>query len=134
MVTSGTTGALACGGFEFAAICPPAAFDIFHWLQVTNYGVLYVLFDSAPSGSNHIDIWDLFLHLRIASTELFRGKFLARRPGGSKPKKMFDDARELMPANRLYFLQFAAAAVCFDRLSVEKTFNRNSREQSMNPA
>ena len=104
MVTSGTTGALACGGFEFAAIRPPATFDIFHWLQVTNYGVLDVLFYSAPSGSNHIDIWDLFLHLRIASTELFRGKVLARSPGGSKPKKVFDGVRDLMPTNRLHFL------------------------------
>ena len=39
-----------------------ASFDVFYWLQVTNYGVLYVLFDSPPSGSNHIDIWDLCLH------------------------------------------------------------------------
>jgi hypothetical protein len=34
-------------------------FDVFYWLQVTNYGVLYVLFDSPPGGSNHIDVWDL---------------------------------------------------------------------------
>jgi hypothetical protein len=104
MVTSGTTGVLTCSGFKFAAIRPPATFDIFRRFQVTNYGVLDVLFDSAPSGSNHIDIWDLFLHLRIASTELFRGKVLARSPGRSKPKKVFDGVRDLMRTNRLYFL------------------------------
>jgi hypothetical protein len=62
VITSGTTGILAWVGFGFAAARPPAAFDISYWFQVTNYGVLYVLFDAAPSGSNHVDAWDLFLH------------------------------------------------------------------------
>ena len=47
-------------------------FDVFYWLQITNYGVLYVLFDSAPSGSNHIDVWDLHLHVQNGLPELFR--------------------------------------------------------------
>jgi len=51
------------------------SFDVFYWLQVTNYGVRYVLFDSPPSGSNHIDIWDLFLHLQIASPDYFVATF-----------------------------------------------------------
>src|SRR6266403_4232457 len=46
----------ACDGFGFARNTA-ATFDVFYWLQVTNYGILYVLFDSAPSGSNYIDIW-----------------------------------------------------------------------------
>jgi hypothetical protein len=54
----------ACGGF---APNTAATFDLFYWLQVTNYGVLYVLFNSAPSGSNCIDVWDLFLHAQTAS-------------------------------------------------------------------
>jgi hypothetical protein len=54
----------AFGGF---ALKTAATFDVFYWLQVTNYGVLYVLFDSAPSGSNYIDGWDLFLHAQTAS-------------------------------------------------------------------
>jgi len=54
----------ACGGF---ALNTAATFDVFYWLQVTNYGVLYVLLDSAPSGSNYIDVWDLFLNAQTAS-------------------------------------------------------------------
>ena len=56
----------AFGGFEFA-LKTAATFDVFYWLQVTNYGVLYVLFDSPPSGSKHIDVWDLRLHVQMAS-------------------------------------------------------------------
>jgi hypothetical protein len=66
VVASSARRALACGGFGFARNTA-ATFDVFYWLQVTNYGVLYVLFDSAPSGSNHIDVWDLFLHVQMAS-------------------------------------------------------------------
>jgi hypothetical protein len=58
--------ALACGGFGFARNAA-TTFDVFYWFQVTNYGVFYVLFDSAPSGSNHIDVWDLCLHVQMAS-------------------------------------------------------------------
>jgi hypothetical protein len=36
-------GASAFGGFGFA-LKTAATFDVFYWLQVTNYGVLYVLF------------------------------------------------------------------------------------------
>jgi hypothetical protein len=67
MAASGVPGSLACGGFGFAATRSPATFDIFHWVQIANYGLFYILFDSAPSGSNHIDVWELFLHLKIAS-------------------------------------------------------------------
>jgi hypothetical protein len=59
-VTACGAGA-ACGGFG-PARNTATTFDVFYWLQVTNYGVLYVLFDSAPSGSNYIDVWDLSLH------------------------------------------------------------------------
>ena len=48
-----------CVGF----VCNAAAtFDVFCWLQVTNNGVLDVLFESPPNGSNYIDIWALFIH------------------------------------------------------------------------
>jgi hypothetical protein len=36
----------AFGGFGFT-LKTAATFDVFYWLQVTNYGFLYVLFDSA---------------------------------------------------------------------------------------
>lgn len=74
MATCGAPGALACGGFGFARNTP-ATFDVFYRLQVTNYGLLNVLFDSAPSGSNHIDVWDLSLHLEMASPNYFVATF-----------------------------------------------------------
>src|SRR5437773_9050557 len=64
-----------------------ATFDVFYWLEVTNYGVLYVLFDSAPSGSNHIDVWDLFFHVQMGSPKLFRSSVLTTSPAESKPKR-----------------------------------------------
>jgi hypothetical protein len=64
----------ACGGFGFARITS-ATFDVFYWLQVTNYGVRYVLFDSAPSGSNYIDVWDSCLHVQIASPIISQQQF-----------------------------------------------------------
>jgi len=70
----GAPGTLASGGFGFARYTP-ATFDVFYWLQVTNYGVLYFLFDSAPSGSNDIDVWDLSLHLQMASPDYFVATF-----------------------------------------------------------
>ena len=64
----------ARGGFG-PARNTAATFDVFYWLQVTNYGVLCVLFDSAPSGSNYIDVWDLFLHLQMACPNYFVATF-----------------------------------------------------------
>jgi len=75
MSTSSVAGSLASGGFGFGAMRSPATFDIFHWAQVANYGLFYILFDSAPSGSNHIDVWDLSLHLQIASTNYLVATF-----------------------------------------------------------
>ena len=63
MATGGASA--ACGGFGFA-LNTAATFDVFYRLQVTNYGVLYVPFDSAPSGSNYIDVWDLWFHNQTA--------------------------------------------------------------------
>jgi hypothetical protein len=74
----------AFGGFGFA-LKTAATFDVFYWLQVTNYGVLYVLFDSAPSGSNYIDVWDLCLHAQTASTIISSQPF-SDESGESKPK------------------------------------------------
>ena len=48
----------ACDGFGFAPNAA-ATFDVFYWLQVTNCDVL---FDSAPSRSNYINVWDLCIH------------------------------------------------------------------------
>jgi len=58
----------------------PPTFDVFYRLQVTNYGVFYVLFDSPPSGSNPIDIWDLYLHAQMAFPDYFVATVLATSP------------------------------------------------------
>ena len=42
----------ACGGFGF--VSNTAAFDVFFWLQVTNFVVS--LFDSAPNGPDHTHV------------------------------------------------------------------------------
>src|SRR3989440_11943672 len=62
-------------------------FDVFYRLQVTNYGVLYVLFDSPPGGSNHIDVWDLCLHVQMASPNYFVATVLATSPRREQAEK-----------------------------------------------
>jgi hypothetical protein len=78
----------AFGGFGFA-LKTATTFDVFYWLQVTNYGVLDVLFDSAPSGSNYIDVWDLCLHAQTAATIISSQPFSdeSRR---EQAEKLFD--------------------------------------------
>jgi len=73
LVAAGGASA-AFGGFGFA-LKTAATFDVFYWLEVTNYGVLYVPFDSTPSGSNYIDVWDLCLHAQTASLIISSQRF-----------------------------------------------------------
>ena len=63
----------ACDGFGFAPNTA-ATFDVFYWLQVTNCDVL---FDSAPSRSNYIDVWDLCIHAPNGLLELLIGFYHA---------------------------------------------------------
>jgi len=65
----------------------PPTFDVFYRLQVTNYGVFYVLFDSPPSGSNPIDIWDLCLHAQMAFPDYFVATVLATSPRPEQAEK-----------------------------------------------
>jgi hypothetical protein len=76
----------ACGGFGFARNTA-ATFEVFSWLQVTNYGVPYVLFDSAPNGSNYIDVWDLCLHAQTAP-QLFRRNVFSDESQREQAKKI----------------------------------------------
>jgi hypothetical protein len=64
-----------------------ATFDVFYRLQVTNYGVLYVLFDSPPGGSNPVDVWDLCLHVQMASPNYFVATVLATSPRREQAEK-----------------------------------------------
>jgi hypothetical protein len=90
VAASGARGAPACDGFGLTRNTP--TFDVFYRLQVTNYRVLYVLFDSPPSGSNAVDVWDLCLHVQMASPQLFRSNgFSDESPAGASRKSCFDD-------------------------------------------
>jgi hypothetical protein len=73
----GVRGASAsCDGFGFTHKTA-APFDVFYWLQVTNFGVLFnsrapngtdhfdVLFDSSPKRANHFDVWDFGIHAKM---------------------------------------------------------------------
>jgi len=51
----------ACDGFGFARNTA-TTFDVFYWLQVTNFDVLL---NSAPNGPDYIDIWGLCLHAQL---------------------------------------------------------------------
>ena len=64
-----------------------ATFDVFYRLQVTNDGVLYVLFDSPPSGSNPIDVWELCLHVQMAFPNYFVATVLATSPRREQAEK-----------------------------------------------
>jgi len=75
----------ACGWFGFA-LNTATAFDVFHRLQVTNYGLFYIPFESAPKGPNLIGVWVFCTHGQTAFHNLFRGNVLATSPGERKPK------------------------------------------------
>ena len=51
----------ACDGFGFARNTA-TTFDVFYWLQVTNFDVLV---NSAPNGLDYIDILGLCLHAQL---------------------------------------------------------------------
>src|SRR6266481_7971373 len=59
----------ACGGFEFARNAATTTFDVFYWLQVTNFNVLL---KSAPNGADYIDIRRLVLHGRFRIADLIQ--------------------------------------------------------------
>ena len=92
-----------------------ASFDVFYWLQVTNYGVLYVLFDSPPSESKHIDVWDLRLHVQMASPNYF----IATSSRPEQAEKLSDSVRDLMRTNRsLKWPKCSRVSMTFARIIV----------------
>jgi hypothetical protein len=54
----------ACDGFGFARNTA-TTFDVFYWLQVTNFDVL--LNSAPPNGPDYIDILGLCLHAQLIS-------------------------------------------------------------------
>jgi hypothetical protein len=45
----------ACDWFGFA-LNTAATFDVFYRLQVANYGLFNILFESTPNGSDHVNV------------------------------------------------------------------------------
>ena len=95
----------ACGGFGRARNTA-ATFDAFYWLQVTNYGLLYVLFDSAPSGSNYIDVWDLCLHAQTPPNYFVANVF------SDDPRR--EQAEKAVSTNRLPLFELARVLARLD--------------------
>jgi hypothetical protein len=51
-----TRGAGAASGRFGFALNTAATFDVFYRLQVTNYGLFNILFESTPNGSDHVNV------------------------------------------------------------------------------
>ena len=80
-----TPGAGADCGWFGCALNTAAPFDVFYRLQVTNYGLFNILFESTPNGSDHVNVW-LSCILAQTVSPLFRGNLLATSPGERKLK------------------------------------------------
>jgi hypothetical protein len=74
----------ACIWFGFT-LNTAAAFGVFYRLEVANYGLFYIPFDSAPGGSDCIDVWEWRLHAQTAH-QLLPATFLATSLSESKLK------------------------------------------------
>jgi hypothetical protein len=57
-------------------------------LQVTNDGLFYVLLESTPDGSDHIDVWLVWIRAQTLSPKL-RGNLLPTSRSESKMKNFF---------------------------------------------
>jgi hypothetical protein len=119
----------ACGWFG-VALNTAATFDVFRRLQVTNYGLFNILFESAPKGSNLIGVWVFCTHGQTAFPHLFRGNVLATSPGESKLKKLSMRSRrsENRTENR-HFIPNPCHPYCYRRNSsrfATKTLGRFS--------
>src|SRR5438093_6129902 len=65
VVACSARGAIACGGFGFARNTA-ATFDVFFWLQVTNFQVTnFGLLKSAPNRADYNDIRRSVLHNQL---------------------------------------------------------------------
>jgi len=83
VATRGAGAACVSLGFALNAA---ATFDVFYRLQVTNYGLFNILFESTPNGSDHVNVWLSCILAQTGSPNLFRGNLLATNRGESKLK------------------------------------------------
>ena len=111
MATPG--GGAACGWFGFA-LNTAATFDVFCRLQVTNYGLFNILFESTPNGSDHVNVWLSCILAQTASPNLFRGNLLATNPSESKRKNCLRAYIQGTLGRRAKIQDFS----CFETLSL----------------
>jgi hypothetical protein len=81
-----TPGAGAAWGWFGFALNIAATFDVFCRLQVTNYGIFNIFFESTPNGSDHVNVWLPCILAQTVSPNLFCGNLLATNPSESKLK------------------------------------------------
>ena len=62
LLVAGCGACAACDGFGFARNTA-TTFDVFYWLQVTNFEMSFL--NSAPSGPDYIDILAWCLHAQL---------------------------------------------------------------------
>jgi hypothetical protein len=61
---------VSCGWFGFA-LNTAATFNVVSRLQVTNNGLFDILFESAPKGSDHVDVWLWCILVQTVSPEFY---------------------------------------------------------------
>jgi hypothetical protein len=80
----------ACDGFGFARNAATTTFDVFYWLQVTNFDGLL---NSAPNGPDYIDIWGLCLlpmgRQRLPTIQNFRAAEISSRQRVDPDEQIF---------------------------------------------
>jgi hypothetical protein len=89
-------------------VTPPPPLTPFR-LQVTNYGVLYVLFNSAPGGSNYIDVWDVCLHAQTPPNYFVANVF------SDDPRR--EQAEKAVSTNRLPLFELAHVLVRLNQVA-----------------
>src|SRR5260370_28602365 len=75
----------ACDGFGFVPHTAAPAFDVFYWLQVTNFQVTnFALLNSAPNRADYSHIRRPVLHYQLfAATLIAFSPLYHNRPNGS---------------------------------------------------
>ena len=80
----------ACGGFGF--VSNTAAFDVFFWLQVTNFDVS--LFHSAPNGPDHTHVVIFVLCVHDPDHFVATFAFSVALAGCNAGRAQFENRRE----------------------------------------
>jgi hypothetical protein len=78
--------AVGFDGFGFRSY-GAASFHVIPGLKIPNDGLFQIFLNSAPNGSEHVDVWLFYILAQTAFTpSLFRGNVLVAIQGEIKPK------------------------------------------------